>query len=459
MNPFPSIDQRNEIQRRANLLVLTPNREISSNLQVLRDEFKVRVIPSIQEIPTQEVNVGNNFNVVLVDVSQDSRNMGLSMAKKVRAQNSKIPILILVKESSEEFARTVLRERINDYLCSQFSRKDMVDCLQRCGALNSREAACADYGKHYLSTLSKTIVGNSLAIQELRTYLMKVSVTDSTVLITGETGTGKELVAKAIHEGGMRQKKPFVSVNCGAIPETLLESELFGFDQGAFTGALVAKKGKMEQAQEGTLFFDEVGEMSPHGQAKMLRVIEEREVDRLGGKKSIPIDVRIMAATNQDLDQLMTEGKFRKDLYYRLNVARIHLPPLRDRKEDIPLLIQHYVQDFNKKFNRQVEGINEEAMEYLFQYSWPGNIRELKNLVEGAFINIPEKRNSLLGLPPQFRAEAKKYEHLPQAERDRILSALAATNWNRSKAAQELQWSRMTLYRKMEKYQIAKHIS
>jgi len=198
--------------------------------------------------------------------------------------------------------------------------------------------------------------------------------------------------------------------------------------------------------------FDEIGDMSPPAQAKILRVIEEQQISRLGGKDNIHIDVRVMAATNQDLDQLMAEGKFRNDLYYRLNVARIHLLPLRERKEDIPLLLEHYVQEFNQKFKRQVEGFTDEALDFLFQYTWPGNIRELKNLVEATFINLPQKTISLLDLPTHFKAKAKEYEHFPQAERDRILSALSATNWNRSKAAQELRWSRMTLYRKMKKY-------
>jgi len=281
-------------------------------------------------------------------------------------------------------------------------------------------------------------------------------MTDSTVLITGETGTGKEMVARVIHESGARQKKPFICINCAAIPENLLESELFGYDPGAFTGAVGVRRGKIELAQMGAILFDEIGDMSPPAQAKILRVIEEQQISRLGGKDNIHIDVRVMAATNQDLDQLIAEGKFRNDLYYRLNVARIHVPSLRDRKEDIPLLLEHYVREFNQIFKRHVEGFTGEALEFLFQYTWPGNIRELKNIVEATFINLPQKTITLMDLPVQFKAKAKEYEHFPQAERDRILSALSATNWNRSKAAQDLRWSRMTLYRKMQKYNLPK---
>lgn len=456
MNPTLTIDRGIQIQRMANLLVLTPNGEISSNLQRIGDEFKVRVIQSIQEVSSTEDKIGSNFNVVLVDAFQSSCRMGLDLAKRVRAHNSRIPIVIFVQESSEEFAHSVLRGRINDYLCSPFSRGDILECLNRCVPARTEEVSCMEYGVHYLSTLSQSIIGNSLAIQELRAYLLKVAVTDSTVLVTGETGTGKELVARVIHEGGARQKKPFVCVNCAAIPEALIESELFGHERGAFTGAIGNKCGKMELAQNGTIFFDEIGDMGSLAQAKILRALEERRIYRIGATgPGVELDVRIIAATNNDLEASMAEGTFRKDLFYRLNVARIHLPPLRDRKEDIPILLHHYIRELNRKLNREIKRFTDEAFEYLIKYSWPGNVRELKNLVEASFLNTENPEAVLLELPRLFRSKAKELADLPQSERDQILFALMSTKWNRTKAAQALNWSRMTLYRKMKKYDVS----
>ena len=444
------------IECMANLFVLHLARNIHPSLQELRNSYRVRIIQSSKQVPKTEVLPEKNNHLIIVDASQDCGFTGLSLAKQVRVHNSKIPIVILVKESSEEFAQSVLRAKINDYVSMPFNEEDLHACINRCLEDYSIEDPHSEYGRYLFNHLEQTIVGTSFAIQELRKYLTKVAITDSTVLITGETGTGKELVARAIHQNSARRNNAFVCMNCAPVPETLLGSGLFGYESGAFTGAMRAKRGTVELAQRGAMLFDEIGDMSLTGQAKILRAIEERQIFRLGGEEGIFIDVRVMASTNQNLDQLMGEGKFREDLFYRLNVARIHIPPLRERKEDIPILLKHYVQDFNQKFNRAVEGFTDEAQALLFQYSWPGNIRELKNLVEAAFINLPQENISFIDLPHQFKSKAKEYQHFPQAERDRILSTLAATNWNRSKAAQKLHWSRMTLYRKMQKYHVSK---
>jgi transcriptional regulator with PAS, ATPase and Fis domain len=284
--------------------------------------------------------------------------------------------------------------------------------------------------------------------------MRQVAQTDSNVLITGETGTGKQLVAEMIHRNSLRRDRAFVCINCAAIPDTLLESELFGYERGAFTGAFSLKEGWLKAANGGTAFFDEIGDMSHYAQAKILRTIETKELQRLGAQKSIALNLRVIAATNQDLEGLMSEGKFRKDLYFRLNVARVHLPPLRDRKEDIPLLLQHYIRELNLRFGREIEGFTDEALECLLQYSWPGNIRELKNLVEAIFVSLPSRRISVMDLPQHFIKQLRIREDCPQGERDRLLAALLSTNWNMSKAAQKLQWSRMTVYRKVAKYRI-----
>lgn len=300
------------------------------------------------------------------------------------------------------------------------------------------------------------MIGESTPMRQIKAYISKVAATDSHVLITGETGTGKEVVAELIHRNSRRATMPFVWINCAAIPDSLLESELFGYERGAFTGAHSRKEGQLKLADSGTVFLDEIGDMSPYAQAKILRAIESKAVYRLGGKHSVPLDVRVIAATNQNLERLIVEEKFRKDLYFRLNVARIHLPPLRERKEDILLFCTHYLRELNQRFRRQVQGFTEDAMASMVCYDWPGNIRELKNLLEATFVNASRQWISLADLPEAFRRQIPARRSLPQSERERLLSVLLSTNWNLSKAAQQLHWSRMTIYRKMTKYHIVK---
>jgi transcriptional regulator with PAS, ATPase and Fis domain len=300
------------------------------------------------------------------------------------------------------------------------------------------------------------LIGESPSMQEIKTNIDRVATTDSNVLITGETGTGNELVADLIHRKSLCYQGPLVSINCVAIPDGLLESELFGYERGAFTGAHALKEGQLRLADGGTAFFDEIGDMNPYAQAKILRAIEGKTIYRLGGKRRIPLNIRVIAATNQDLEQLVSQEKFRKDLYFRLNVARIHLPPLRERKEDIGLLCQYYLGELNDRCGRQVEGFTDDVLDWMIRYDWPGNVRELKNLLEATFVNAPCGKVALTDLPEQFRQRVRETASLPQDERERLLSALFSTNWNFSKAAQQLHWSRMTLYRKLGKYQIAK---
>ncbi len=295
------------------------------------------------------------------------------------------------------------------------------------------------------------IVGTSLPITKITSSLTKVARTDCTVLITGETGTGKELAAKLIHRHSPRSQKPFVVINCSAIPDTLMESELFGHERGAFTGAVAKREGAILSAHHGTIFFDEIGDMTPYAQAKLLRTIENKEVWPVGGKRSVSVDIRIIAATNRDLEQMVKEGKFRADLYYRLNVARILLPPLRERHGDIALLLDHFREMYNKQFGKQVEGFTEEVVAALMNYDWPGNIRELKNLMESSFI-YADQRITFQDLPESLRQRLRENEMPAQDERTRLITALLNANWNKVQAAQRLKWSRMTLYRKMAKY-------
>jgi DNA-binding NtrC family response regulator len=302
--------------------------------------------------------------------------------------------------------------------------------------------------------LARSMIGNSLEIWKLKTYLRKVAMTDSHVLITGETGTGKELAAHYIHQHSARGTKPLVTINCPALPDGLLESELFGYERGAFTGAVSSYPGKLQLADGGTVLFDEIGEMSPYAQAKILRVIESKEVYPLGGRRSTPVNIRIMAATNRDLDREMATNAFRQDLYFRLNVARIKLPPLRERKEDIPLLIDHFMRELSIRFGCEIEGFTDKAMEVLKRNDWPGNIRELVNLIESIFIDPPRGKINISDLPESMQSPRADCRDTVPKERELLLYTLSQTNWNKSQAAERLHWSRMTLYRKMAKYQI-----
>lgn len=376
----------------------------------------------------------------------------LEVAQEIRRQNQSIPCILIAKESSEDLAIAALRTAINDYFRKPFSDEELLTSIKRCLADRLFDNGTAECELNACERL----VGENLLMRAVKKYILKLSATNSTVLITGETGTGKELVAELIHKNSARNKRRLVCINCAALPDSLLESELFGHERGAFTGAVAAQQGKLELADEGTIFLDEISEMSLFAQAKILRAIESREIYRVGGRKSIPLSMRIIAATNRDPQGLIAEKKFREDLYFRLNIARIHLPSLRDRKEDIPLLLEHYVQKMNRLFGRIIEGFTEEVLEYLLYYDWPGNVRELKNLCEAIFINQPSRRITFHDLPELFQRLLKDSESLSKNERDRLLSALHSTKWNVSNTARKLHWSRMTIYRKIEKYQIKK---
>jgi transcriptional regulator with PAS, ATPase and Fis domain len=304
------------------------------------------------------------------------------------------------------------------------------------------------------------MIGESRSLRSILASIAKAASTESTVLITGETGTGKELAAELIQYNSARRAKPLVGINCAAIPDTLLESELFGYERGAFTGAHAAFEGKLQRAEGGTVLFDEIGDMTPYAQAKLLRVIETREADRLGSTRSLRLNIRIVAATNLELEALLAQGRFRKDLYYRLNVVRIHLTPLRERREDIRPLIQHYLALLNERMGTRVSGVAVGALETAMRYDWPGNVRELKNVLEAVMVGHPYGIITPARLPHYLResvstgASGTAGTAVDSTERDRVLSALFETNWNKCKAAKQLHWSRMTLYRKMAKYDI-----
>jgi len=303
------------------------------------------------------------------------------------------------------------------------------------------------------------IVGKSQGIRKVKTLIRELADVQTTVLITGESGTGKELVVEALHRIGERRDNPLVKVNCAALSETLLESELFGHVRGAFTGAIRDKMGRFERAHGGIIFLDEIGDFSPRMQSRLLRVLESGEFERVGESQPVQVSVRVVAAINQDLKQKVADGEFREDLYYRLKVVEIHLPPLRERRNDIPLLLEHFLKKFNRTFARNIGGFSTDAFNVLMLHTWPGNVRELENTVEHAFVRCRQGAITVDHLPPEFEKLAQQLNPAEgpagaQREARRIRQALANTAWNKSRAAELLGMSRRTIYRKIALYGI-----
>ena len=375
----------------------------------------------------------------------------LSLAKHIRKGDRRFPIILVTAHGTKSLVLSALRAGLKDYFEFPFPTGEFTESVKRC--LTNRSSSAFESANEK-STDSQKLIGSSAAITNLMFFLHKVATVDSNVLITGETGTGKEITAQIIHGRSSRAHKPFIAINCAALPDSLLESELFGYEKGAFTGAQTGFLGKLKMADGGTVFFDEIGDMSGYAQAKILRMLESKEVYPLGGKRSIPLDIRIIAATNRNLETMIRQKEFREDLYFRLNVARIRLPPLRDRKDDIPELLNYYLSFFNKLFGKNLVGFEIEALSALLDYHWPGNVRELKNAMESIFIDSPLERIAFDDLPETIRANVTSEQFSENNEREKLLEALCLANWNKSKAAEQLQCSRMTLYRKMEKYNI-----
>ena len=390
----------------------------------------------------------------LTIINANHRGQDLETARLLRRQSPDAPVILIVQESSEAKAIAALRAGINDYFKHPVSFKELLESIRRhlpgAGAASSGNQPAFQEGDP-----RPGFIGETPHIRKIKAYITRAAAIDCNVLITGETGTGKEKVAELIHWQSARREHPLICINCAALPENLLESELFGFERGAFTGASEPYPGKLWLAEGGTIFLDEIFEMTHYMQAKILRAVDTRRIHRLGGKKSIPLNIRIVAATNQDPEDALAQGTLRHDLYYRLNVARVHLPPIRERLTDIPLLLNHFLKDMNRVYGRRVESFSPEVMALLLGYHWPGNIRELRNLVEALFINLaPQARFVSLSHLPEAFQRLHENQGQPQGEKAQLLNALLTTKWNKSEAAQKLQISRMTLYRKMEKHEI-----
>jgi len=397
------------------------------------------------------------FDAILMDVRMTTMD-GMEALKRIHAVNPAIPVVIMTAYSSVDSAVAAIKEGAHDYLTKPLDFDRLRQTLEV--AMGHRKKASAPVLGGDSFEGDERIIGSSEPMRELWGMIQQVAPTEATVLITGESGTGKELVASALHARSRRAEGPLVKVNCAALAENLLESELFGHEKGAFTGADRRREGRFVQAQGGTLFLDEIGETSPAMQAKLLRVLQEHELQRVGGQETIRVDVRIVAATNRNLEEEVARGRFREDLYYRLNVVALDVPALRDRKGDIPLLADYFLNEYARKNNRQVAGITPECMDVLNRYPWPGNVRELENTIERGVILMRGEYLDLPGLPLSIQKwadshapeESRPPATLREAEKALILKTLEETGGNRSEAARRLQITRKTLLNKLKSY-------
>ncbi|AEF93445.1 two component, sigma54 specific, transcriptional regulator, Fis family [Desulfotomaculum nigrificans CO-1-SRB] len=399
-------------------------------------------------------------SIVVLDLKMPDLD-GIEVLRKIKDFNPNIPVIMITAHGTIETAIEAMKIGATDYITKPFKLEELKVVIKQALHVNQLENQVEFYRKELSKKYGK-MIGQSDCMKEVSLLIRQVAKTNATVLITGESGTGKEVAAVEIHQNSNRADKPFVAVNCAALPEQLLESELFGHEKGAFTGALHKKKGRFEIADKGTIFLDEIGEMPISMQVKLLRVLQERSFERLGGTETITVDVRIIAATNSDLAAAIAKGTFREDLYYRLNVMRINLPPLRERKEDIPLLVNHFLSKFDPSHSKK---ISSDAMKILSRYNWPGNIRELQNVIERALIVCQGTEIQPVHLPRELLDSVEENQlpvlnlpengfSLEELEKQLIIKALEKHNFNQTRAAQFLGISRATLLYRMQKYGI-----
>ena len=420
------------------------------------------VLVDTVEQAMQEVARGP-IDLVIADYRMP-QHTGIDLIRLLEGEGYKLPVIIMTAFSSVETAVEALKSGAYDYLTKPLDfdelRLTMERAMEHVHLKEENRLLRESLGGHFDR---RNLIGRSQAMARLLETVAQVSPTEATVLITGESGTGKEMIAGAIHFNSPRKEAPFVKINCAAITETLLESELFGYEKGAFTGAYKRKEGRFLQAHRGTLFLDEVSEMSSAMQVKLLRVLQEREFTRVGGEELIRVDVRVIAATNKDLLKEIEIGRFREDLYYRLNVVTLVLPPLRQRREDIPLLAQHFLAVFSEKNRKKIKGFTPQAMDWLLKHEWPGNVRELMNAVERGVVlartDYLDTADLLVlsqdAVKPLFMETPPGGLPLDEVEKATILNALEITGGNKSEAARRLGITRKTLHTKLKKYGVA----
>ncbi len=420
-----------------------------------RERFRVETARTGEEALSRLRN--NNVDLVISDYKLPGID-GETLLEEIKARNPNVPVILMTAYGTIERAVDAMKKGAYTYLTKPVNMDIMVSMVR--DALQKREwsmDSAEDVPGRYQFL---NIIGKSQAMQEVFSMIQRVSKTDAAVLILGESGTGKELVARALHYTSLRANSPFIPIDCTTIPPELMESELFGYEKGAFTCAYDDKVGLIEMSEGGTIFFDEIGDLDFTLQKKLLRFLQEKEVHRLGGKKKIKVDARILAATNRNIEEAVKKGEFRADLYYRLNVISIHMPPLRERKEDIPLIASHFLDLFSKKNKKSITGFDPKVTDILTNYDWPGNVRELENVIERAVILCPYEKITVDCLPRKLTlvAEEAGFEsdgfNLVEMERRVILKALEKTSWNQSRAASLLGISRKQLRTRMKNLEL-----
>ncbi len=402
-----------------------------------------------------------DLDLMITDLKMPGKS-GMDLLTLCQERKPSLSIIMITAFGNIEAAVTAMKKGAYDFITKPFDENELLGVIKKAlsESEKNKELVSAYFDKQ--SPFLPEVIGSTPAIQQIFQTVQKIGRTDSTILITGETGVGKELIARGIHSASPRQSHPFVKVNCAAIPETLLESELFGYEKGAFTGAVTNKPGRFEIAQQGTIFLDEIGEMPLHLQAKLLGVLQDKAFERVGGVKTIKVDVRIIAATNQNLQSAVQSGKFRSDLFYRLNVVPIHIPPLRERKEDLIPLVDSLLKKLMTKYQKKITDVLPEVLAAFSNYDWPGNIRELENVLERMVLMSETEMLGLEQLPEEMRGKEpinvtptlkEKVETISHVtEKQMIIDALNRTNQNRTKAAELLGISRRTLQNKIKEF-------
>jgi DNA-binding NtrC family response regulator len=441
-----------KLSKQGNLLIVDDELTVRDSLgKWFREEgYEVATAESASDALTRMAE--SRWDLALVDIKMHGTD-GIELQRRLREIDPELTVIIMTGYASVETAVAALKNGAYDYVTKPLDPDEIAHLIKN--ALSHKRTqqenvllreTVVEVGR------PEELVGNSSAMRKVFEAIETVAPTDATVLITGESGTGKELVAQAIHAASPRRFHPLVVIHCGALTETLLESELFGHEKGAFTGAQYRKKGKFEIAEGGSVFLDEIGDISLKTQTDLLRVLQEREITRVGGNQIIKVDFRCVAATNRNLEQLIEEGKFRPDLFYRLNVFRIELPPLRERRDDIPLLVNHFVRKFSQSMNKRIVQVLPTAMDQLQQQPWAGNVRELENAVERAMVvaQEPALRDQDFILKPQ--AAVNDGKTLDEVERAYILRVLEECGQNQSRTAEKLGIDRVTLHHKLKKY-------
>ncbi len=439
----------------AKILIADGDRQFGENLKntLKNNGFNCDYTPDGVEALDRLVN--DEYGLLLTELTLSSYD-GLELLEKVSRQSSRTLVIIMTASASLESAIAALRKGAIDYLVKPFSLEDLLQKIKKISKIQQ-----SFFENRYLRKeihtdfFLETIIGESPAMRNIFNLIAKVANSSSNILITGKSGTGKDLIARAIHQGSPRANAPFIPINCGAIPDTLFESELFGFKKGSFTGATMDKDGVFRAANGGTLFLDEVGEIPIHTQVKLLRAIETKEIKPLGSSTAMQVDVRVLSATNKDLRKEIEEGNFREDLYYRLNIIEIHLPSLSERREDIPLLIEHFIRKYNQILKRKVLGVDKETLKILINYKWKGEVRELENIIERAVLLCEGDYISPKDLPPHTQEDiVPDYSDdlktsVKNFERQHILDILRRVDGDKNKCAEILGIGLSSLYRKI----------